>query len=110
MMHPEFCNVPAHLVRVEDHSDHVDDLPHAVAEPSLDAAINCGLEVLETLLAGFLHAEPSRLASGARSMQPSRPPEVKAEGFNEGQWRLSRPTATARSPQACLPAPDFRVR
>src|SRR6516162_6970223 len=40
MMYPEFCNVPANSVRVEDRSDHVDDLPQAVAEPSLDAAIN----------------------------------------------------------------------
>src|SRR6516162_1284941 len=110
MMHSEFRNVSTNSVRVEDGSDHVDDLPHAVAEPALDVTIDSGLEVLEALLTGFLHAEPSRLASDARSMQPSRPPEVKAEGLGEGQWHLSRPTATARSPPVCLPALDSRAR
>src|SRR5215831_18338036 len=102
MVYPEFCNVSANSARIEDRSDHVDDLPHAVTEPSLDAAIYFGLEVFQTLLAGCLHSEPSRrLTSTARTMQPLRPPEVKAEGLGERQRYLSRLTGAAKSPPPC---------
>jgi len=109
-MHSEFRNVSTNSVRVEDGSDHVDDLPHAVAEPTLDVTIDSGIEVIEALLTGCFHAEPSRLASATGSMQPSSLPEVKAEGLGERQWHLIRPAAAARSPPACFPAPDSRAR
>src|SRR5215470_17394749 len=82
---------------------------HALVEPARDAAIDRGLEALEALLAGFLHAERSRLASASRSMQPPRPPGVTAEGFGATRRHLSRATAAARSPPASLPPPDSRA-
>ena len=89
MVNPEFRNIPAHAVGVEDRPDHVDDLPHPVTEPSLYAAVDLRVVMLETLLASWGHTGPSRLVSATRPMQPSGAPEVKARGFGEGQRHLS---------------------
>ena len=53
MVHPEFRYIPAHAVAVEDRPDHVDDLPHPVTEPSLDAAVDLRVVMPETLLASW---------------------------------------------------------
>src|SRR5262249_27278231 len=80
MMYSEFGNMTAHAIRVEDAPYYVDDLPHTVAEPTLDAAVDLCLELIEALLAGWVHAQISSVASATRAMQPSGAPEVKARG------------------------------
>src|ERR1700746_321396 len=100
MVHPEFREVPSHAVAVEDRSDPVDDLPHPATEPSLYAAVDLRVVMLETLLASRGHTEPSRLVSAPAPMQRSGAPEVPA--------KLPKPAHQARhlcSRRQFLPLP-----
>ncbi len=56
MMYSKLCDIAAHAIRVQDSADHVYNLPHPVAQPSLYVTIDVRLEMLQKLLAIGVHA------------------------------------------------------
>jgi hypothetical protein len=88
-MNAEFRNITVYTIRIQDSADHVDNLAHPVAEPSLYMAIDVGVKMLQTLLTGCVHSSLSLPVPVDSAMRPSRPPEVKARPLDEGQSHLS---------------------
>jgi hypothetical protein len=70
-------------------------LPHPVAEPSLYVPVDLGVKVLQTLLAGCVHAKLSLLVPADAAMRPSCPPEVKVRPLDERQSHLTSLTSNA---------------
>src|SRR6516164_3768439 len=97
-MHAKLCDIAAHTVCVEDGADHVYNLPHPVAEPSLDLAIDVCVEMFQTLLTGSVHGELSVLIASGSTMRPPGPPGGKSRRPGEGQPHSDPKPGTLRSP------------
>src|SRR5215472_10148225 len=68
VMHAKLCDIAVHTVCVEDGADHVYNLPHPVAEPSLDLAVDVCVEMFQTLLTRSVHGELSVLIASGSTM------------------------------------------
>src|ERR1700676_4776015 len=90
MVNPELRDIAPHAVGIENGAKHSDDLRHPVAEPSLYAPEDLGIELLQTLFAGWGHLMVSRVGSAGSPMPPARAPEVDARGLREGQLHSHR--------------------
>src|SRR6516162_3262581 len=97
-MHSKLCDIAAHIIRFEDSADYVYDLPHSVAEPSLDMAVDMCIEMLQTLLTASVHGEPSLLVASGSKMQPSGAPGIETRRPGERQPHSDPEPGTLRSP------------
>src|SRR6516162_101242 len=97
-MYSKLGDIAAYIIRVEDGADHVYDLPHPVAEPSLDMAVDVCVEVLQTLLTGSVHSEFSVLIASGSTMRPSGPPGGQSRRPGEAQPHCDPEPGIPRSP------------